>query len=118
TNRQRETLGDAMNADWLDLYPPGVPATPDLRPWPSLAHMFSDCCDRFAERMAFVSLDSALTYADIEQRSRAFAAWLLQKRGLQPGQRIALMLPNSLQYAITLFGALRAGLVVVNVNPL
>lgn len=107
-----------MNADWLQLYPATVPKEPDIRPWPSLAHMFADCCERFAERTAFVSMDSVLTYADIEQRSRAFAAWLLQERGMQPGQRIALMLPNSLQYVITLFGALRAGLVVVNVNPL
>lgn len=107
-----------MNNNWLALYQSGVPATIDSLPWPSLAHMFEDCCQRYGEHKAFASLDTTLTYADIERQSRAFAAWLQNAIGVTQGERIALMMPNCLQYVVTLLGALRAGLVVINVNPL
>src|SRR5699024_4015573 len=107
-----------MNHNWLQLYQAGVPATLDDLPWPSLADMIADSCRRHAERDACTSMDTALTYADIERQSRAFAAWLQQTDTVHKGDRIALMMPNCLQYVVTLLGALRAGLVVINVNPL
>lgn len=107
-----------MNNNWLKLYPDGMPTTVDSQPWLSLAQMVDDCCQRYADRSAILSLDRTLTFADIERKSRAFAAWLQNEIGLSAGQRIALMMPNSIQYVVTLFGALRAGLTVVNVNPL
>lgn len=107
-----------MNNNWLQLYPSGIPAIVDTQPWPSLPRMLDDCCLRYADRPAFTSLETTLTFDDIERKSRAFAAWLQNNTSAEPGQRIALMMPNCLQYAITLFGALRAGLTVVNVNPL
>src|SRR5699024_158766 len=107
-----------MNHNWLQLYQAGVPATLDDLPWPSLADMIADSCQRHAERDACTSMDTTLTYADIERQSRAFAAWLQQTDTVHKGDRIALMMPNCLQYVVTLLGALRAGLVVINVNPL
>jgi long-chain acyl-CoA synthetase len=106
-----------MNKPWLDHYPPGTPAEIDLDPRATLIDMFISSCRRYSGRPAFHNWGTTLTYGDMEQRSRAFAAWLTAQ-GLQKGERIALMLPNILQYPVAMFGALRAGLVVVNINPL
>jgi long-chain acyl-CoA synthetase len=103
---------------WLGSYPPGIPAEIDPDAFPSLVHLFESRIARFAGRPAYTSFGKTLCFSDIDRDSRAFAAWLQQAAGLRPGERIALMMPNLLQYPIALFGALRAGLCVVNTNPL
>jgi long-chain acyl-CoA synthetase len=103
---------------WLDSYPSGVPAEIDAGALPTLVQMFERSCARFADRPAFTSLGVSMTYRELEERSRAFGAWLQQACGLRKGDRVAVMLPNSLQHPVVVFGALRAGLAVVNVNPL
>lgn len=106
-----------MQRIWLDHYPPGVPADIDTSPYQSLLTILDDSCRRFAGHPAYTSLGTTITYAEFDRLSRDFAAWL-QSHGLRQGDRVALMMPNLLQYPICLFGALRAGCVVVNCNPL
>ncbi len=109
----------APNTDgvWFASYPPGMPHEIDVTPYPSLVSFFDDCTTRFADRVAFVSAGSELTYRDLARKANAFASWL-QSVGVEPGERVAIMLPNTLQYPVVLFGALKAGAVAVNVNPL
>jgi len=102
---------------WLASYPPGVPAEVDWHATPSLKHLVERSCSRFADKPAFTSLGVTLSYREFERRSRDFAAWL-QRLGLDKGERVAVMLPNSLQHPVVVTGALRAGMTVVNVNPL
>ncbi|MBV9695467.1 MAG: AMP-binding protein [Gammaproteobacteria bacterium] len=106
-----------MERIWLRSYPAGVPAEIDPNQLRTLKDLLEQSCAQHAERVAFVQMGSTLTYRQLDQLSRAFAAWL-QAHGFQRGDRIAIMLPNTLQYPIAVFGALRAGLVVVNTNPL
>ena len=106
-----------MDRIWLKAYPPHVPAEVDPTQLRSLKELLEKTCAVHAERVAFVQMGSELTYRELDQLSRAFAAWL-QNAGFRKGDRIAIMLPNTLQYPIGLFGALRAGLIVVNTNPL
>jgi long-chain acyl-CoA synthetase len=103
---------------WLKQYPPGVPADIDPDEYPSLREMFAEACAAYLNRPAYSNFGAILTYAQLDELSRALAAWLQHKSGLVPGDRVALMMPNLLQYPIALFGTLRAGMVVVNVNPL
>lgn len=107
-----------MEPVWLKHYPQGVPAAVDLRDFASLKELLIQCCARFRDRPAFTNLGVTLSYDQLDCLSRNFAAYLQQDLGLQKGERVAIMLPNLLQYPVALFGALRAGLVVVNVNPL
>ena len=107
-----------MEKVWLKRYPANVPAEIDLGAYRSLVEVFEQSCQRFAARNAFVNMGYGMSYAELEQKSRAFAAYLQQDLGLEKGERVAIMLPNLLQYPVALFGVLRAGLVVVNVNPL
>ncbi|PKO69556.1 MAG: long-chain-fatty-acid--CoA ligase [Betaproteobacteria bacterium HGW-Betaproteobacteria-17] len=107
-----------MNPIWLDHYPPGVPAEVDLCRFASLKALLEQSCERFRDRPAFTNLGVSLSYDELDRRSREFGAWLQHEAGLQRGDRVAIMLPNLLQYPVALFGALRAGMVVVNVNPL
>lgn len=107
-----------MDKPWLASYPPGVPAEVDVRAFPSLVAMFEASCRRFAKRPAFTHLGETLSFAEIDGLARDFGAYLQGRLGLVPGERLAVMLPNSLQYPLAVFGALRAGLTVVNVNPL
>ncbi|WP_176517818.1 long-chain-fatty-acid--CoA ligase FadD2 [Pseudomonas faucium] len=108
-----------MQADfWNDKRPAGVPSTIDIHAYTSVVEVFERSCKRFADRPAFSNLGVTLTYAELERYSAAFAAWLQQHTDLVPGDRIAVQMPNVLQYPIAVFGALRAGLVVVNTNPL
>ena len=108
-----------MQADfWNDKRPAGVPSTIDLNAYTSVVDVFERSCKRFADRPAFSNLGVTLSYAELERHSAAFAAWLQQHTDLQPGDRIAVQMPNVLQYPIAVFGAMRAGLVVVNTNPL
>jgi len=103
---------------WLQRYPEGVPQQIDMDECETLVEMFEDSCARFAARPAFHNMGKTLSFADMEQQSRYFAAYLQHELGLTRGARVAIMMPNLLQYPIAVFGILRAGCVVVNVNPL
>ena len=107
-----------MDRPWLANYPDGVPAQVDVAAYASLAEIFDTSCERFAALPAFSNFGQTITYAELESKSRAFAGYLQNELGLERGDRIAIMMPNLLQYPIALFGALRAGLTVVNTNPL
>ncbi|CQI90043.1 long-chain-fatty-acid--CoA ligase [Yersinia rohdei] len=107
-----------MEKVWLKRYPADVPAEIDPDRYSSLVEMFENAALRYADQPAFINMGEVMTFRKLEERSRAFAAYLQQGLGLQKGDRVALMMPNLLQYPIALFGILRAGLVVVNVNPL
>ncbi|HHW76326.1 MAG TPA: long-chain-fatty-acid--CoA ligase [Xanthomonadaceae bacterium] len=106
-----------MEKIWLKEYPPGVPAEIDLNEFASLKDILEKSCRRFADLPAYSNMGVTLRYRDIDRLSRDFGAFL-QGLGLGKGERVALMMPNVLQYPVALFGALRAGLTVVNVNPL
>src|SRR6201988_2418561 len=106
-----------MDKIWLKSYPPGVPAEIDASQLHSLKELVEKTCAQHANRVAYVQMDAELTYRQVDELSRAFAAWL-QHAGFAKGDRLAIMLPNTLQYPIALFGALRAGITVVNTNPL
>jgi long-chain acyl-CoA synthetase len=106
-----------MERIWLAQYPQGTPAEVSIQAGTTLVDVFRRSCERFASRPAFHNLGTTLSYAEVDARSRDFAAWLTAN-GMRKGERIALMLPNVLQFPVALFGALRAGLVVVNTNPL
>ncbi len=103
---------------WVKSYPPGVPAEIDATAYTSLIELFEKTVTQFAHQTAVSNFGSHLTYAELNNLSRDFAAWLQHQSGLKKGDRIAIMLPNTLQYYVAMIGALRAGLVVVNVNPL
>jgi long-chain acyl-CoA synthetase len=103
---------------WLDSYPEGVPAEIELGADSTLKHVIDESCREFKDLPAFSNMGATLTFAEIDQRSRYFAAWLQQVAGLKKGDRLAIMMPNILQYPVVLYGALRCGVVVVNVNPL
>lgn len=103
---------------WLASYPAGVPAEIDPNRYQSLVHLADESFAEFGANTAYIQMDRGLTYAELDQKSRAFAAWLQQRVGLKRGDRVAIMLPNVLQYPIALLGVLRAGGTVVNTNPL
>ncbi len=103
---------------WLERYPPGVPADIAVDEQASINAMFERSCAEFGARPAFTNMGATLSYVQLETLSRAFAVWLRTKSGLERGDRVALMMPNILQYPIALYGVLRAGMVVVNTNPL
>ena len=106
-----------MERLWLRQYPPGVPADIDPSRYSSLVTMFEEGFANFAAREACVCMGKSLTYAELDGASRDLAAWL-QSRGLKRGARVAIMMPNVLQYPVAIAGILRAGCTVVNVNPL
>jgi len=103
---------------WLKSYPAGVPGEIAPPAYASLCELLEQSCERFRVRTAFTNMGVALSFGELERLSRDFGAYLQREAGLRPGERIAIMLPNLLQYPVAMFGALRAGLVVVNVNPL
>ena len=103
---------------WLKSYPPEVPATIDPDRYRSIVEVFHGACAAFKDKPAFSNIGAALSYSDLHRLSGAFAAYLRRDLALQPGDRIGLQMPNVLQYPVALFGALRAGLTVVNTNPL
>ena len=108
----------AVEPIWLKSYPPGVPQAIDPDAYPTLHAMLLEQCRRFADRPAFECLRARMTYAEWDRDSRAFAAFLVEQVGCRSGDRVAIMLPNMLAYPVALLGALRAGLIAVNVNPL
>jgi|APFre7841882724_1041349.scaffolds.fasta_scaffold08252_4 long-chain acyl-CoA synthetase len=106
-----------MERIWLKRYPPGVPADIRHDEYPSVAALFEASAREHASRPAYHCMGRTITFAELDKLARDFAAWL-QSRGVKKGDRVAIMLPNVLQYPVALFGALRAGATVVNVNPL
>lgn len=107
-----------MDKPWLSRYPSDVPEHINPDQYPSLVEMFEQSVQKYADQPAFVNMGSVMTFRKLEERSRAFAAYLQNDLKLQKGDRVALMMPNLLQYPVALFGVLRAGLIAVNVNPL
>ena len=106
-----------MDKIWLNSYPPGVPGDVDVSGYESLAALFEESYKKHANDKAYVCMDKAITFGDIDRMSRLFAAWL-QAKGLKQGDRVAIMLPNVLQYPVALAAVIRAGFIAVNVNPL
>jgi len=106
-----------MERPWLRNYPPGVPAEIDPSLYASVVDLFNESLTKYRDRKAYICMGKALTYGEIDDKSRALAAWL-QSKGLARGARVAIMLPNILQNPIAMIAALRAGMTVVNVNPL
>ena len=106
-----------MDKIWLKQYPAGVPAEIDVNQYASLVGLLDDSFRRFADRLAFKFMGKSITFGQVDQASIAFAAWL-QAQGLARGDRVAVMMPNVPQYPVAIAAILRAGLVVVNVNPL
>ncbi len=107
-----------MDKIWLRNYPPGIPAEIDAAQFRSIPDLLDKLFARFADRPAYHNLGRTLSYAELERMSRAFAAFLQGLPGMTRGERVAIMSPNLLQYPVVLFGILRAGMTVVNVNPL
>ena len=103
---------------WTDKYPEGIAAEIDPDQYPNVQTVLKQSCQRYADKPAFTNLGKTLTYGEMYERSGHFAAYLQQHTDLKPGDRIAVQLPNVLQYPVVVFGAMRAGLVVVNTNPL
>ncbi len=108
-----------MNKIWLQHYPPGIPDSIEeqARSYPSLLSVFERSCAEFADRTAYISMGRRMSYRELEQHALALAGWL-QHAGVRKGDRVALMMPNLLQYPISLYGVLRSGATVVNTNPL
>jgi long-chain acyl-CoA synthetase len=107
-----------MEKIWLKNYPKGIDPTIDVNRYPSLVAMIEEACKKYATQEAFLNMGVTLTYQQVIEKSEAFASYLQNDLGLKKGDRLAIQMPNNLQYPIVLFGALRAGVVVVNTNPL
>jgi long-chain acyl-CoA synthetase len=106
-----------MDRFWLKSYPPGVPSDIDPSVYPSLVALLEESFAKFRDQRAYVCMDKAITFGEVDALSKALAAWL-QGRGLAKAARVAIMMPNVLQYPVALAAVLRAGLIAVNVNPL
>src|SRR5512139_2819650 len=107
-----------MERPWIKSYPPGVPADIDLSAYASIPDILETSCNRFADLPAFHCMGAGITYRELDRLSLDFGSWLQNVAGLGKGARVALMMPNLLQYPVAIFGVLRAGLVGVNCNPL
>lgn len=103
---------------YQDKYPASVPREVDLKKYSSMVDVFEQAVKKYADRPAFSAVGATLTYRDLDTQTRNFAAWLQNKTDLKPGDRIAVQMPNLPQYPVVVFGAMRAGLIVVNTNPL
>src|SRR6186713_1530332 len=106
-----------MERIWLKHYPAGVPADIDLTQYSSLVELLEESFKKFADRRAFICMDKSISYRDLDDMSQALGAYL-QSKGMAKGARVALMMPNVLQYPVATAAVLRAGYTVVNVNPL
>lgn len=107
-----------MDRVWLKRYPSGVPAEINADHYPSLLDIFEQSIAQYPDKTAFINMGKSISYRELDQQSTAFAAYLQSTLGLKKGDAVAIMMPNLLQYPIALMGVLRAGCVVVNVNPL
>ncbi|MGH8173420.1 MAG: AMP-binding protein, partial [Rhodanobacteraceae bacterium] len=103
---------------WLASYPKGIPAEIDPSRYRSVAALLEECCERFRHRPAFANMGKSLSYDDLDRRSADLASYFLNDLKLAKGDRVAIMLPNVLQYPIAIMAVLRAGLTLVNTNPL
>ncbi|ODU52176.1 MAG: long-chain-fatty-acid--CoA ligase [Lysobacteraceae bacterium SCN 69-48] len=108
----------SFDRPWLAHYPAGVPAEIDLNEFTSINDVFETALQKYRDKTAFINMGKAITYAELDRLSRDFAGYLLGELKLKKGDRVAIMMPNCLQYPIALFGVLRAGLTVVNTNPM
>ena len=114
-----ETLGvQAMQKVWLESYPEGVPHEIDVNEYQSVLEIFEDSVNKYRDKPAFINMGKTLTYGEVDQKARDFAAYVQNELGLQQGDRLAIMMPNLLQYPVAIFGAMKAGLSIINVNPL
>jgi long-chain acyl-CoA synthetase len=111
-------MTDSTDRPWLANYPKGVPAEIDLDEYPSIVALMENCFDRFSHRPAFSNMGRTISYAELDTLSQQFASFLLNDLNCVKGDRIAMMMPNVLQYPVAIAGALRAGMVVVNTNPM
>jgi long-chain acyl-CoA synthetase len=116
-NGEVNQRGNTMERIWLKQYPAGVPADIDVTQYTSLVELLEESFAKFSDRKAFICMDKSISYRDLDEMSLALAAYL-QSKGLQKGARVALMMPNVLQYPVSTAAVLRAGYAVVNVNPL
>jgi len=107
-----------MSHPWLKSYPKGVPAEIDLSKYPNILSVFSECKRKFSDHRCFTNMGVTLSYKDLDELSDSFASYLQNELSLKKGDRIAIQMPNLLQFPVVLFGAFKAGLVVVNTNPL
>lgn len=107
-----------MEKVWFEQYPEGVPREINADKYASIVALFDKSVEKYADRPAFTNMGATVTYRELQRQALAFAAWLQHETALQPGDRLAIQMPNLLQYPVVMLGALRAGLVVVNVNPL
>ncbi|GAB4169688.1 MAG: AMP-binding protein [Rhodocyclaceae bacterium] len=107
-----------MEKIWLKSYPEGIPEEIDVNEFSSLGDLFEKSCRKFSANTAYINMDKAVSYGELDRLSAQFGAWLQSELGLARGARVAIMMPNLLQYPVCVFGALRAGYVVVNTNPL
>src|SRR5687768_1213254 len=103
---------------WFKHYPEGTPHEVKLYEYNSVTEIFDESCKKYKDKVAFENMGARLTYAQVDELSRNFAAYLQQELKLQKGERIAIQMPNLLQFPVAFLGALRAGLIVVNTNPL
>ncbi|HLT14040.1 MAG TPA: long-chain fatty acid--CoA ligase [Marinobacter sp.] len=103
---------------YQDKYPAGIPREVDLKKYKNMVDVFEQAVKKYADKPAFSAVGVTLSYKDLDTQSRNFAAWLQNKTDLKPGDRIAVQMPNITQYPVVVFGAMRAGLIVVNTNPL
>ncbi len=103
---------------YQDKYPAGIPSEVDLNKYKNMVDVFEQAVKKYGDRPAFSAVGATLTYKDLDTQSRNFAAWLQNKTDLKPGDRIAVQMPNVTQYPVVVFGAMRAGMIVVNTNPL
>ena len=108
----------SIERPWLASYPANVPADINVDEFPSIVSVLETACARYADNPAFTNFGKTLTYAEVDRLSTQFANYLLHELKLKKGDRVALMMPNVLQYPIAIFGVLRAGLTVVNTNPM
>ena len=111
-------MSESIHRPWLAHYPKGVPTEIDLDEFPSIVALLDNCFDRFRHRPAYTNMGRTISYGDLDLMSQQFASYLINDLKLVKGDRIAMMMPNVLQYPIAIAGALRAGLVVVNTNPM
>jgi long-chain acyl-CoA synthetase len=107
-----------MEKIWLKRYPDGVPAEIDIREWSSLREFLEQCFDKYRDLPGFTNMGHSISFGELDELSRYFGAWLQKNAGLARGDRVAVMMPNVLQYPVVVAAILRAGLVVTNVNPL
>ena len=114
----KDVNANAVGRIWLAAYPQGIPAEIDADRYSSIPDVFNQACEKYRDLPAFTCMGKTLTYGELDQQARAFAGYLQNVLKLEKGDRVAVMMPNILQYPVTIFGILHAGYTVVNVNPL